>query len=122
MNIKIVSKIEKPLLSRNEISGEIDFSGPTPSKATLKKKLVEQLKTSEDMLVIKHIFTRFGEGKATFLAYHYTNKEDMNAIEPKQKKTKKEKPVEQKKDEQKAEAPSESPKKTPSAAKTKNKE
>ncbi len=40
MAVKIISKDERPLLSRIEVHAQIDFTGkPTPSKADLKKEI-----------------------------------------------------------------------------------
>lgn len=101
MDFKNVQRNEKPLLSRTEITGEIVFSGVTPSNDTLKKKLAEVLKASEELVVVRKIATYYGDEKATFLAYVYKTKEDMLKIEPKEKKGKKEKKEAAKKEEAK---------------------
>lgn len=92
MTIKIVEKKEAPLLSRTEIIAELDFDKETPSKKTLKEKLVPVLSAKENLLVVKKVFQKFGSKKARVLAYIYDNEKDMQHIEPKEKgKKKKEK-------------------------------
>jgi len=105
MNIMNIQKHEKPLLSRTEITGEIAYTGVTPSKDVLKKKLVEQLKTKEELVIVKNIITTFGEGKASFLAYLYSSKEEMQKIEPKEKEQPKEKPSDEQQPEKKEKKP-----------------
>ena len=90
MNIIISKKEKQPLLSRTEISVKVEFSGPTPSKEELKKSLTIKLKQKEEMIVIKHIYTKYGSQEAEVEALIYDDKKVMHVLEN-QKKTKNEK-------------------------------
>ncbi len=78
MAVKIISKDERPLLSRIEVHAQIDFTGkPTPSKADLKKEMSALEKADESLVIIKTVYTKFGESFADILAYIYTDKDAM---------------------------------------------
>lgn len=100
MDLSTLEKKEAPLLSRTEITGEIAFSGKTPSFAELKQALSKSLKLEEPLIVIKSIYNEFGKQKARFTAYIYKDAASLKKIEPKikEKKAKAEKaPAEAKK-------------------------
>lgn len=81
MEVKITADKENKLLSRREVLGEISFTGATPSNAELKKHLASLLKSSEDCVVVKHIYTDFGLSHAKFSAYCYDSKDLLEKIE-----------------------------------------
>ena len=81
MNISIFEKKENPLLKRREIMGEISFEKATPSNKELSESLAKQLNTTADLMIIKHIYTRFGQQKAKFSALAYDNKEAQKFAE-----------------------------------------
>jgi small subunit ribosomal protein S24e len=103
MELKNIQKTEKPLLSRTEISGELSYSGATPSKDDLKKKLVEQLKLDSDLVVVKEIMGLFGEQHAEFRAYQYKNKDNMKKLEKSKSAKTEEKTSPEKKEDKKEE-------------------
>jgi len=80
--MNIIEKKEYPLLSRTEIIAEESYTGATPSRDTIKKILAEKLNTKNELIVIKHIYPEFGFGNARITAYLYSNKKDMERIEP----------------------------------------
>jgi len=88
MEIKILEKNEKILLSREEIKAQVSFTDTVPSKESVIKSLASQLKADEKLLVVK-IFPKFKRSVADVLAYRYLNKDDMKRIEPKDKKAEK---------------------------------
>ncbi len=90
MEIKITHRKENQLLSRTEINGTINFTGATPNFDALKKDLAEVLRASEETIVVKEIYTKFGFPKADFRAFAYQTKEKLEFIEPKKKEKKKE--------------------------------
>ncbi|MCP3682272.1 MAG: 30S ribosomal protein S24e [bacterium] len=133
MQIKIIAKNEKPLLSRTEIEAELEFSAATPRRAELKKQLAEGLKVSPDLVVIRKTVQAFGNREAKLYANIYKTKEDVDKYEsqvflkrgeskkkegeaapqeaPKEAPKKEEAPKEAPKKEEKKEAPKEAPKK-----------
>lgn len=93
MEISISKRKENRLLSREEITGTVVFSGATPSYDQFRKSLSAQIKVPEDTIAIPHIYTSFGSSSGTFEARVYASKELLAKIEPK-KKEKKAKPGE----------------------------
>jgi small subunit ribosomal protein S24e len=81
MNITILEKKESPLLKRREVSGEVSFEKATPSNKDLSESLAKQLNTSADLIIVKNIYTRFGQQKAKFLAMAYDNKDAQQFAE-----------------------------------------
>ena len=118
MELKILSKEEKPLLSRTEIIANILFDSATPKKEEVKKKIATVLKSDPNVIVIKKVATIFGQKNAKVLAFIYTNEKDMKRIEPKpkvKKGAKKEAPKEetQKEEKESKEEKKETPKEQP---------
>ncbi len=101
MELKIIDKKKKPLLSREEITAEIFFDGKTPSKTEVKKLILNDVKANRDLVIIKKIRTYFGIRKATVTVYVYGSKEAKGKIEPKEKKKEGEKSEGEKKEETK---------------------
>lgn len=78
MILKILTDKENKLLDRKEMEAEIEFSGKTPSNNELKKELVDKLKTDENLIVINHIYQKFGDQKAKVIAKIYKSKESLD--------------------------------------------
>ena len=89
MEMTITEEKQNPYLKRKEIQGKITFTGATPSNVDTTKKLSEMTKSTEELVVIKHIYTQFGNQKGKFLAYIYETEEMKKKIEPKKKEKKK---------------------------------
>ncbi len=85
MEITVKNKKENPLLQREELTGEITFTGATPSNQQLKEELSKKIGAQQEVIVIRHIYTTFGGGKAAFEAVAYKSKEQLDKIEPKKK-------------------------------------
>lgn len=85
MEVKI-NKKENPLLKRQELTGELTFTGAaTPSNKQLQEELAKKLSVAPELIVIRHIYGAFGGGKAAFEAVAYSSKEQFDKIEPKKK-------------------------------------
>jgi len=80
--MEIIEKKEHPLLSRTEIIAKDSYTGATPSRGSIKDRLANTLKANKELLVIKHIYPEFGFGTAKIIAHLYSNKKDMERIEP----------------------------------------
>ena len=81
MKLEIKETKENSLLHRKEVEGIIYFDGATPSNQQVQKEVAGQLKSDEKLVVVKHIYTRFGENTADFLAYAYENEEHLKTVE-----------------------------------------
>ena len=74
-----------PLLHRKELTGDITFTGATPSNKQVQEELARKMGTQAELIAIRHVYGEFGGGKATFEAYAYETKEQFDKIEPKKK-------------------------------------
>ncbi|MBI2667690.1 hypothetical protein HYX17_02870 [Candidatus Woesearchaeota archaeon] len=88
MELKILKETEMPLLSRKRINLEINFDGATPSQKEVLSSLSTKLKTKEELIDVRHIYTKFGEPKAKVIAHIYNTIEDLKDIEEIKKKKK----------------------------------
>ena len=89
--MKIIQDKEIQLLNIRDIDIEIDHSGSTtPKKEELRKKVADFLKTPEELVAVKHVYTRFGEGKSNIIASVYEKKETFDYFEKKKVKKVKE--------------------------------
>lgn len=102
MKIEIKERKENKLLGRLKVEGRVVFDGATPSNDVIKDMLAVELKADKNLIIVKHIYSRFSYQEADFLAYVYDNKEVMERMEMETKHLKK-KTEEKKKEEKKAE-------------------
>lgn len=91
--MKILKQKDYILLNRKNINLEVEYpKSKVPSKEEIKKQVASFLNADENLIVIKHIYPRFGISKADIIANVYN---DINALkqieESKSKKAKKEK-------------------------------
>ena len=79
--MKIVQKIEKPLLQRTEVTIELE-SPVTPSNVDVRKQIAAKMGAKEDVIVMKKIATDFGSTKVKATAYIYTDAKAKAKFEP----------------------------------------
>lgn len=92
MKIDIIEEKEVPLLVRRRISFGIDNEGgKTPSEAEIKKAISEKIKVDESLISVRHIYQKYGVGKAKAIAHVYKSLEDLKRVEEIKKKKKGEK-------------------------------
>lgn len=82
MNITISYKRPNSLLKRQELRGAVQFSGPTCSNQELLQELAALLKCKPELLVVEHIYTRFGSTEGTFFALLYDDLESRRRATP----------------------------------------
>ncbi len=87
MELNIKEKTN-PLLHRKELTGDITFTGTTPSNKQVQEEIAKKLGIQTELVAIRHIYGAFGGGKAAFEAYAYDTKEQFDKIEPKKKEKK----------------------------------
>jgi len=89
--MKITQKTESPLLNRTRIYATIDHnSKSTPKRSEIKKSIANELKVKEDLVSIRHIFSKFGQPKSKIIAHVYKSEKDLKLLEtPKKKDAKK---------------------------------
>lgn len=81
MKLDVIKERETPLLSRTRVTLGLEYEGATPSRLQLRKEVAGKLKVEEGLVVLKHIYTRFGQHKAKLIAHVYKNAEDLKRIE-----------------------------------------
>ncbi|MFP4655956.1 MAG: hypothetical protein ACLFNK_00045 [Candidatus Woesearchaeota archaeon] len=81
MKIEILKEKDMPLLSRKRYSLITESDKHTPSRKELLKKVAENLKTKPELVVIKHIYTKYGSKEVKIIANVYDNKKDKDLIE-----------------------------------------
>ncbi|MBU0535478.1 MAG: hypothetical protein KKE20_00825 [Nanoarchaeota archaeon] len=81
MTLDIKKQRETPLLSRNRVTCMVEYQGATPSRLEFRKMVAAQLKAPEDLIIIKHIYSRFGQTQAKVIVHVYKDKKDMEKIE-----------------------------------------
>lgn len=81
MKIEIQERKENKLLRRLEVKGRLSFEGAVPSNKVTKDALAAELKADKELVIVKHIYSRFSYQEAGVLAYVYENKEMMKKME-----------------------------------------
>lgn len=81
MQLTIKNKTENALLHRQELNGEINFEGATPTNKEVVEDIAKQSSVNIELIVMKQIKTRFGHCQADFLAFVYDSKEARDKIE-----------------------------------------
>jgi ribosomal protein S24E len=81
MEIEIKKQRETPLLSRTRATLTLNYESATPNRLEIRKAVAHKLKAKEELVVIKHIYTRFGQKMAKVIAHIYNDKKEMEAIE-----------------------------------------
>jgi len=94
-------KTENILLGRTEIQEEIQ-TDKTPTKEEVKKSLAKANNVDESLVVVKHIYQKYGSNKVTIFANIYKDQKTLDLhekINKKKKKVSKDKPAEAPKEE-----------------------
>jgi len=83
MDITINKEREMPLLSRKRYTMELGFKGSTPSRKQIRDALATKVKADPELVIVKHVYNKFGSEKAKVIANVYSNKDDMKKYEDK---------------------------------------
>jgi len=81
MKLEIKEKKEVPLLSRVRIQAMVEFEKETPSREMLRKELAKLSKVKDELVIIKHVYMKFGKKEAKVIAHVYEKLEDLKRIE-----------------------------------------
>jgi len=71
MELQIKENKENELLKRHEVTGTIVFEGTTSNNKEVAAALAKKCNAEEGLVVVKHIYTKFGHKEATFEAVVY---------------------------------------------------
>ena len=58
-----------------------EYEGATPSRIKIRKEVATKLKAKENLVVIKHVYTKFGSQKAKIITHIYNNEDEMKKLE-----------------------------------------
>ncbi len=83
MKLTLVKEKDNVLLSRKRLSFEGESADKTPSILDLKAEVAKMTKAKEEVVVIRHVYTRFGSKNIKVIAHVYNTVEEMNRIEEK---------------------------------------
>lgn len=90
--MKLVKESDSILLNRKRITIELEHDRkPTPKNDAVKKEISSFLKIPEELIAIRHIYTRYGSPNSKVIVHAYKTKEELEKIEFKKKKPKKRK-------------------------------
>jgi small subunit ribosomal protein S24e len=81
MELEILKEKETPLLSRKRITLEATYEGKTPSRIDLRKSVAGKIKSPEDLVIVRHIYTKFGQQKAKIIAHVYSDPKTLLQLE-----------------------------------------
>jgi len=81
MKLEILKERETPLLSRKRISLMAVYEGPTPSRMKFLTEVAKLVDADPSLIIIKHVYTRFGRQKAKIIAHVYTDAKEMAKLE-----------------------------------------
>lgn len=85
--MKIEKQEKKSLVEREEILAVAEEK-VTPSKAKIQEELAVLIKKDKELIVVKHIYQKFGSNKSNVIAYAYDSAESLKKFEPKKKEKK----------------------------------
>ena len=81
MKVEIQEKNDNKLVKRLEVKGKLTFEGATVSNDKLKEVLAKELGKDTSLIIIKNIYTEYGQEKANFYAVIYADQEAKQKFE-----------------------------------------
>jgi len=79
--MEILKEREMKLLSRKRVTLLIEEKGATPSRQELIGQVASKFKVKENLVIIKHIYPQFGEGKTKLIVNIYSDEKKMKMFE-----------------------------------------
>lgn len=83
MDIEIVKQKETPLLSRKRVTAKITAEAATPSRLKIRDELAKKLKVDPSLVIIKHLYSQFGDKTVKIIANLYEKRELLEKFEHK---------------------------------------
>ena len=81
MDVEIKKQNKMPLLSRERVTGSVHFDGVTPSLIEVRKALAHKIKASEEHVVVRHLYGRYGMRRAKLIAHVYNDNTILKHLE-----------------------------------------
>ncbi len=82
MELDIIKEKETPLLSRKRVTAWVNYEGATPSRVEMVKEFAKKAKVAPEKIIIKHMYTRFGQQDLKLIVNIYNNPENLKRLEP----------------------------------------
>ena len=79
--MELIKENEMKLLSRKRLTLMRENKGATPSRQDLIKEIAKQFNVKEELVIIKHVYSQFGENKTKVIAHIYSDKNKMKFFE-----------------------------------------
>jgi ribosomal protein S24E len=73
----------RALLPRKEVTLDVAFENSTPNRKQLRSIVAEKAKARPELVIVRHVYTKYGGREAAIVAYVYENEEAMNSLEHK---------------------------------------
>ena len=83
MEINIIKDWDNPLLDRREITFNISHTGATPSRDEIKNRLVAQMNSQRELVIVDKIGTEYGTQNTSGYVKIYSDVKRANEIENK---------------------------------------
>ena len=83
MEIDVLKEKSTPLLSRKRIIFSVKYDKATPSRHNLRQEIAKKVNADEKLVILKHIYTRFGQQWAKVITHVYQNETDLKKFEDK---------------------------------------
>ena len=83
MEVTITNKTKRPLLKRTEIKARIFFTGATPRRTSVAQAIADKEGYKKELLVVKHIYTQFGDTTAEVQLHLYDDAKTLERLERK---------------------------------------
>lgn len=81
MELNITKELITPLLSRKRVTLEFDAVKATPSRQDIIKAVADATKAKKELVIVKHIYTKFGSKRTKIIAHIYNDAAAMTKIE-----------------------------------------
>ncbi|MFA6088509.1 MAG: hypothetical protein WC755_01470 [Candidatus Woesearchaeota archaeon] len=83
MELEIIKQKDVPVLSRKRIVCLATFDKETPTRKQVNDKLAAMVSTTPDLIITRHIYTKFGERKAKVISHVYKSFDELKKNEDK---------------------------------------
>lgn len=83
MDVEITKQRETPLLGRTRVSAVAHFEDKTPSRLELQKAIASKIKKDANLVIIRHIYQRYGKREAKIIAHVYSDDKLIEKLEGK---------------------------------------
>lgn len=81
VKLEVQKERDTPLLCRKRVVLTAEYSGSTPSRLQFRKEIANKLSANESLVVVRHIYTRFGKQKCKLIAHVYSDEKNMRLYE-----------------------------------------